>query len=290
MSTWIERAPAKVNLTLHLLRRRDDGFHDLESLVAFTGAGDTLRLCSAPETTLVVDGPTAQGAGAVEDNLVLKSVRALSARIPGLRSGAFHLTKRLPVAAGVGGGSSDAAAALRLLARANDIALEDPRILDAAAEIGSDVPVCLHARARMMYGRGDELAQPLAMPPVFAVLVNPGVPLETRAVFARIGLKPGQETGFGAHAPVPQPLSWDALLSLLKRGRNDMEDAASVLAPVVGHVIAVLSAARGCRLARMSGSGATCFALFETCRAAARAAAVIRRDHPEWWVKPTVLR
>jgi 4-diphosphocytidyl-2-C-methyl-D-erythritol kinase len=287
---WIERAPAKVNLTLHVVRRRLDGFHDLESLVAFTGAGDTVTLSAASDTSLTVEGPTAAAAGATADNLVLKAVEALAARVPGLRSGAFHLIKRLPAAAGIGGGSSDAAAALRLLASANELSVSDPRLLEAAAAIGSDVPVCLNPRARMMSGRGDLLAGPLAMPALFAVLVNPGVPLETREVFARIGLGLGDELGYGAHPAVPQALSSDALFALLKRGRNDMEDAASVLAPVIGHVIAVLSAARGCKLARMSGSGATCFALFETCRAAARAASVVRRDHPEWWVKATVLR
>ncbi|MDB5650343.1 MAG: 4-diphosphocytidyl-2-C-methyl-D-erythritol kinase [Hyphomicrobiales bacterium] len=290
MSALIERAPAKVNLTLHLLRRRADGWHDLESLVAFAGCGDTLTLEPGAQTSLAVDGPTAQAAGAVDDNLVLKAVRALQARVPGLLAGAFHLTKRLPAAAGIGGGSSDAAAALRLLARANTIAFDDPRLLEAAREVGSDVPVCLDPHARMMSGRGETLGPALALPPLFAVLVNPRVPLETKLVFARIGLAPGEELGFGKHPTVARGLSIDVLIPLLKRGRNDMEDAASVLAPIVGHVIAVLSAARGCKLARMSGSGATCFALFENCRAAARTAAVIRRDHPEWWVKATVLR
>jgi 4-diphosphocytidyl-2-C-methyl-D-erythritol kinase len=290
MSMLIERAPAKVNLTLHLLRRRADGWHDLESLVAFAGCGDTLTLEPGAATSLAVDGPTAQTAGSLDDNLVLKAARALQARVSSLRGGAFHLTKRLPAAAGIGGGSSDAAAALRLLARANGIDMDDPRLRDAAQEIGSDVPVCLAPRARMMSGRGETLGPALVLPPFFAVLVNPRVPLETKAVFARIGLAPGEEMGYSAHPPLPQQLSSDALLAMLRRGRNDMEDAASVLAPVVGHVIAVLSAARGCRLARMSGSGATCFALFDTCRAAARTAAVIRRDHPEWWVKATVLR
>lgn len=287
---WSERAPAKINLSLHLIRRRDDGYHDLESLVAFAGVGDRLTLTPAADLSLVVQGPTAAAAGDTQDNLVLRAARALASRMPDLRMGAFHLVKRLPVAGGVGGGSSDAAAALRLLARANDLPLDDAGLRDAAAEIGSDVPVCLEARARMMRGRGDELGAPLSLPPLFAVLVNPGAPLETRQVFARIGLRAGEEMGFGAHPRLPDVLSADALLSLLKRARNDMEDAASVLAPVVGHALAVLSAARGARLARMSGSGATCFALFEDCHAAARAARVIRRDHPEWWVKATALR
>ena len=151
-SSLVEHAPAKINLSLHIVGRRDDGFHDLESLVAFTASGDSLALDLGSPLSLVVDGPTAPNAGALEDNLVLRAARALAARVPELESGRFHLTKRLPVAAGIGGGSSDAAAALRLLARANDLALDDPRLYDAAAEIGSDVPVCMAAQARMMLG------------------------------------------------------------------------------------------------------------------------------------------
>ena len=286
----IERAPAKINLTLHIPRRRDDGWHELESLVVFAGAADTLTLAPGETFALHVDGPTAGAAGADDDNLVARAARALAARVPGLHTGAFQLTKRLPVAAGIGGGSSDAAAALRLLARANDLPLDDPRVIEAAEETGSDVPVCLRARARMMRGRGEILGPLMQLPPLFAVLVNPGAPLETKSVFGRIGLKPGEPLGFGAHPPIEDAPGRDALFAALKRARNDMEDAASVLAPVVGHCLAVLSAARGARLARMSGSGATCFALFETCRGAATAAKVIRRDHPEWWVKATVLR
>ncbi|MDB5642451.1 MAG: 4-diphosphocytidyl-2-C-methyl-D-erythritol kinase [Hyphomicrobiales bacterium] len=286
----IERAPAKVNLTLHIPRRREDGWHEVESLVVFAGAADTLSLAPGDDFSLQVDGPTAQAAGADGDNLVARAAQALGARIPGLRTGAFHLTKRLPVAAGIGGGSSDAAAALRLLGRANDLSLDDPRVLEAAGEIGSDVPVCLHAQARMMRGRGEVLGPLMKMPPVFAVLVNPGVPLETKRVFARIGLQPGETFDFGKHPDIAESPERDALFAALKRARNDMEDAASVLAPIVGHCLAVLSAARGAKLARMSGSGATCFALFETCRQAAATAKVIRRDHPEWWVKATVLR
>ncbi len=286
----VEHAPAKINLSLHIVGRRADGFHDLESLVAFTASGDGLALDLNAPLSLVVDGPTAGNAGALHDNLVLRAARALSAHVPHLKTGCFHLTKRLPVAAGIGGGSSDAAAALRLLARANEIRLDDPRLFEAAAEIGSDVPVCMAAQARMMLGRGERLGPLLSLPRLFAVLVNPGVPLETKSVFARIGLKAGQASGFGAHPVLDADMSFEALIAAMKKARNDMEDAASVLAPVVGHCLAVLSAARGAKLARMSGSGATCFALFDDCRAAKMAACVIRRDHPEWWVKSALLR
>jgi 4-diphosphocytidyl-2-C-methyl-D-erythritol kinase len=285
----VAHAPAKINLTLHIHGRRLDGFHELESLVAFTASGDTLTL-EPGDLALAIDGPTAQAAGPMDDNLVIAAARALAQRVPGLRMGGFHLMKRLPVAAGIGGGSSDAAAALRLLARLNAMAPDDARLFDAAAQIGSDVPVCLAAQARMMRGRGEVLGPLIALPQLFAVLVNPGVPVETKAVFSRIGLEPGAQSGFGGHPPIGEKPSRDELFAALKKGRNDMEDAASVIAPVIGHCLAVLAAARGARLARMSGSGATCFALFDDCRAAKAAGCVIRRDHPEWWVRSALLR
>ena len=152
------------------------------------------------------------------------------------------------------------------------------------------MPVCLDPRARMMQGVGERLGAPLGLPPLAAVLVNPGIALETRAVFGRMGLAPGQEHGLPAHPIVPGAAGAEPLLALLRRARNDMEDAAGVLVPVIGHVLAVLGAAKGCRLVRMSGSGTTCFAVFTDCRAASRAAKTVRRDHPGWWVKSTVLR
>ncbi len=194
------------------------------------------------------------------------------------------------MAAGIGGGSSDAAAALRLLARANGLDAEAPALYAAARKTGADIPVCLAPRAKFMRGVGEALGPALKLPPLFAVLVNPRVPVETRAVFQKMGLKPGEASGFGGHPEIVEGMDFESFLRALKKGRNDMEDAACVLAPIVGHVLAVLSGARGCRLARMSGSGATCFALFESCRQAGAAARVIARAHPEWWVKPTLLR
>ena len=284
------RAPAKINLTLHVLARRADGLHDLESLVAFAGVGDALTFAPGGPLALTLAGPTASAAGTADDNLVLRAVRALGERATSLQAGTFHLIKRLPVAAGIGGGSADAAAALRLLAQANSIALDDPRLLEAARAVGADVPVCLAPRARMMRGAGEATGLALKLPPLFAVLVNPGVAVGTRDVFARMGIAPGEATGFGAHPEIKPGMSFDGLIRALAKGRNDMEDAAILLAPRISDVLAVLSAARGCRLARMSGSGATCFALFEDCRAAAKAAKVIARDHSGWWVKATALR
>lgn len=284
------RAPAKVNLTLHIIGRREDGYHELESLVAFSGAGDTLTLSPGPSLSLDTAGPTGAAAGAGDDNLVLRAARNLAERIGGLRLGAFRLEKRLPVAAGIGGGSSDAAAALRLLARANDIDLQDPRVHDAARATGADVPVCLAGRARMMRGAGESLGPLLRLPLLPAVLINPGVPVETRPVFARLGLQPGQRFGAPGHPEIQTDTPAAELLALLARGRNDLEDPACLQAPAIVDVLAVLRAARGCKLARMSGSGATCFAIFATRQAAATAARAIRTQHPGWWVKTAVLR
>jgi 4-diphosphocytidyl-2-C-methyl-D-erythritol kinase len=284
------RAPAKINLTLHVLGRRADNYHELESLVAFAGVGDALTLQPGEGLAVTVSGPSAAGIGTDADNLVFRAARELSKRVDDLQAGAFHLTKRLPVASGIGGGSSDAAAALRLLAQHNRLALTDERVVAAARATGADVPVCLDRRARMMSGIGERLGEPLKFTPLFAVLVHPGIAVETRAVFSRLGLQGGENTRYLGHSEIPASIDAAALLSLLKKGRNDLEDAACSLAPVIVDVLAVLSAAKGSRLARMSGSGATCFALFENCRQAARAARAIRRDHASWWVKATVLR
>jgi 4-diphosphocytidyl-2-C-methyl-D-erythritol kinase len=284
-----ERAPAKINLTLHVTGRRLDGYHRLESLVAFSRSGDTLSLAPSDNFKLTIAGPTAPAAGDPGENLVAKAARHLASRIEGLKLGAFRLVKTLPVAAGIGGGSSDAAAALRLLARANDLSLDDPRVIEAAAATGADVPVCLAAKARMMAGIGENLGPILDLPPLFALIVNPGQALATKQVFARMNIALGAETGFGAHPQIASGVDPAGLVAALKKGRNDMEDAAIVLAPIIGDVLAILAAAPGCRLARMSGSGATCFALLPDCRAVAKAKRTIEQSHPDWWVKSALL-
>jgi 4-diphosphocytidyl-2-C-methyl-D-erythritol kinase len=284
-----ERAPAKINLTLHVVGRRADLYHELESLVAFSRSGDSLSLAPGPQLTFSLDGPAAAAAGDPAQNLVMKAALALASRVENLKLGAFHLVKRLPVAAGIGGGSSDAAAALRLIAGLNHLSLDDERVKEAALACGADVPVCLAARARIMTGIGEKLGPPLDLPPLPALIVNPGQPLETKAVFARMNVKPGSETGFGPHPRVASGLDFAALQALLRKGRNDMEAAACVLAPIVAQVLAILSAAPGCRLARMSGSGATCFALFSECGGVVRAKKAILAAHPDWWAKATIL-
>ena len=288
-----EKAPAKINLTLRVLGRRADGYHELESLVAFAGVGDALTFAPGGALTLAVSGPTAQAAGDNADNLVLKAARALAGRIAGLTLGGFALSKRLPVAAGLGGGSADAAAALRLLARANGVALDDPRLMQAAQATGADVPVCLDPKPRLMRGVGDVLSAPLDLPRLFAVLVNPGVAVSTRDVFAALNLASVPASG-GASSPTPLVSEgWGgeptAFVAALVKERNDLEAPAIELEPAIANVLAVLQALPDCRLARMSGSGATCFGLFPTNAAAAAAARTLRVGYPQWWVRATVL-
>jgi 4-diphosphocytidyl-2-C-methyl-D-erythritol kinase len=289
MVSFVEHAPAKVNLSLNILGRRADGYHALDSLVAFATAGDRLTLAPGGPLSLAVRGATAGQAGPIEDNLVIKAARALAGKIPNLKLGRFTLDKRLPVAAGLGGGSSDAAAALRLLARVNRLPLDDARLRSVARRTGADVPVCLDPRPRRMRGIGEVLSAPLAIPPLAAVLINPGVAVPTKDVFAILGLKPGAGIR-RAGRPRSLPRDRDGLIETLAREHNDLEPAAIELQPVIGVVLAALHKERGCDFARMSGSGATCFGLFPSSRAAAAAARNLAAKHPRWWVKATTLQ
>lgn len=289
METLRTRAPAKINLTLRIVGRRTDGFHDLASLVVFSGAADLLSLAPDAALSLVVKGRTAAAAGPDADNLVLRAARAFASEVPGARLGAFLLEKRLPVAAGLGGGSSDAAAALRLLGRLNGLAADDPRLFAAARATGSDVPVCLDPRARMMEGVGDRLSPPLVLPPLAGVLVNCGVAVPTASVFRQLGLSPGAALA-GPALPAPLPRDRAALIAALATVPNDLEPPAVAVAPQIARVIDRLAAAPESRLVRMSGSGATVFALTDDCRAAAALARRVLGEAPDWWVKPTILR
>jgi 4-diphosphocytidyl-2-C-methyl-D-erythritol kinase len=272
-----------------VLGRRADGYHELESLVAFAGVGDTLRLSPGDALSLQVEGPAAGAAGPVDQNLIMRAARNLTARLHGLHVGAFHLVKRLPAAAGIGGGSSDAAAALRLLAQLNRLPSDHPAVLASARETGADVPVCLASRARMMAGVGDRLGPVLKLPAVCAVLVNPAVPLETARVFEKLGLSSGQSRGVDPH-PTLEARTTGELLAVLRDTRNDLEAPARALTPAVDEALALLRETPACRLARMSGSGPTVFALFEDAAASAVAARHVQRARPAWWVKATALR
>ena len=280
----VEQAPAKINLTLRVIGRRADGYHELESLVAFAARGDRLTLRPDALMGLSITGPYADACGPIANNLVLKAVAALRACVPGLKAGHFQLDKNLPVAAGIGGGSSDAAAALRLAARLNSIALDDPRLAAAALVVGADVPVCLNPRARIMRGVGEQLSAPIDMPKLAAVLVNPGVALATRDVFSKLSLA---RVGSAPLAAVPE--SADAIFDYLAAHGNDLTDAAIACVPAVSEVLGALAALPGVRLARMSGSGSTCFALFSSAADATAAASRLQKARPAWWVAATTL-
>ena len=266
-----EFAPAKVNLALHVTGRRADGYHLLDSLVAFPRVGDTLAAVPASAWSLAIDGPFSAGLEAGPGNLVLRAA-ALFPPGPAL---ALRLTKRLPVASGIGGGSADAAAALRLVARHRGAALPEP---EAVLGLGADVPVCLAGLPARMSGIG-ELLVPLALPAAWLVLVNPGVPVPTGAVFARLGSRDNPPL-----PPVPVFADARALAGYLATQRNALAPPAREVAPVVGEVIAALGQAPGCLVARMSGSGATCFGLFAGEARAQAAATDLRRRAPGWWV------
>ena len=277
-------APAKVNLCLHVVGKRADGYHLLDSLVAFAGVGDTLEFSPAGELDLQVVGPTAGSIPASGENIVLKAARLL-AEAAGIAAGAaIRLTKRLPVAAGIGGGSADAAAALTGLMRLWRVSLPAERLGALALSLGADVPVCLAGRPTRMCGIGEQLIPAPALPPAWLVLVNPMVPLHTPAVFkARTG-------AFSPADPLTEsPAHARALAAALATRRNDLTPAAIGIAPVVGEMLAALAGSDGCLLSRMSGSGATCFGLFATEAAAAAAAAHLQSAWPGWWVAPAAL-
>jgi 4-diphosphocytidyl-2-C-methyl-D-erythritol kinase len=283
-----ESARAKVNLTLRVVGRRVDGYHDLESVVAFADCADRLTLLPGAELQLKTTGPLAEACGEVADNLVLKAARLLAERVAGLKSGTFTLHKVLPVAAGIGGGSADAAAALRLLARANGLAIDDKRLIEVAKLTGADVPACVPSRACVMTGVGENLL-PLNLPKLACVLVNPRIAVATKDVFAALGLRSGElRVGF---ADVIQAIVWpkdgapagDWIEAFASR-TNDLEEPAKRIQPVIGEVLSALGQAGEARLVRMSGSGATCFAIFADAAAAQAAAEKIRLAHPQWWV------
>jgi 4-diphosphocytidyl-2-C-methyl-D-erythritol kinase len=275
-------APAKINLTLHVVGRRADGYHLLDSLVAFASLHDMVRAEPAENLTLRTEGPTAADlAGlAADDNLVLHAARQLAEVAALARPGAaLTLHKSLPVAGGIGGGSADAAAALRALARLWRLDMGEARLAELALSLGADLPVCLMSRPAFMSGIGEGLAPAPALPPLGILLANPRIALPTAAVFRALAGR------FGRSSPIAYRAGdRDSLLAGLKGGRNDLEAPARRLAPAIGDVLEALDALPGARLARMSGSGATCFALFDDETAARAAEHVLRRDKADWWI------
>lgn len=277
-----EAAPAKVNLALHVTGRRADGYHELESLVVFVDVADEVTAHPAKTDRLRVTGPFAAAAGNGDSNLVMRAVKAFRARWPDrLPDGLdIALTKNLPVAAGIGGGSADAAAMLRLLAGmgAGEFALADLRAL--ALTLGADVPACLMSRPCEVRGVGEILHPLRSFPATHLVLVNPLVPVVTADVFRRLE----QRTNPPMPA-LPQPLTRPAQLGLwLAETRNDLEPAAIALVPAIGELLREMRVLDGCALARMSGSGGTVFGLFGSAAQAHQAAHDMRAKYPQFWV------
>lgn len=283
-----EPAPAKLNLTLHVVGRRSDGFHLLDGLVAFTALGDRVAVRSRPTgagLALRLTGPFARALEAEPDNLVVRAAEALAEALR--RPGDLELTleKTLPVASGIGGGSADAAATLRAVARLWEVPLDHPALVRTAAGLGADVPMCLARRTAWITGTGTVDAPGPELTGIPVVLVNPGVPLSTPEVFrARHGRFSVPDRFVLADTAAPQ-----ALAAALAPRRNDLTDAAIRLVPAIAAVLEALGATPGCLLARMSGSGATCFGLFETAAEADAAAAAVAAAKPAWWVRATAL-
>jgi 4-diphosphocytidyl-2-C-methyl-D-erythritol kinase len=277
-----ELAAAKINLDLWVTGRRADGYHELDSLVVFAPPCDRLRFEAGGQLTLEVTGPFAAALAGEPDNLVLRAARRLAERVGHAPEARITLNKRIPVAAGLGGGSADAAATLRGLNRLWRLGLSAADLAPLAAGLGADVPVCLASRPTRMRGVGDRLEPIEGLPRLPLVLVNPRQPVPTAAVFA--GLT-------GAFGPPPElgapPGERGPLLAWLRARANHLEAPARRLLPAIGTVLDALSSQAGCQLARMSGSGATCFGLFDSGAALAPAAAALAKAHPEWWVATT---
>lgn len=270
----VELAPAKINLTLHITGQRADGYHLLDSIVVFADIGDRLSLALTDRSSLTVSGPMAAGVPLGDDNLVLRAARAMGVSLD------IQLEKHLPAAAGIGGGSSDAAAVLRgAVALSSGLTLPE----DSGLSLGADVPVCLRARAARMSGIGEVVTPVPGLPLLHAVLVNPGVAVSTADIFRNIARKDNPPM------PVQLPFWRDAanLAGWLRGQRNDMQPAAIAQAPEVSEVIAAITATDACMLARMSGSGATCFGLYPDAQSAAAAQEILTRQG--WWVRAACL-
>lgn len=267
-------APAKLNLTLHVTGQRKDGYHLLDSLVVFADVGDRISIRPAEANKLQVIGPRAEGVPTDGSNLVCKAADLYGVPVE------ITLSKHLPAMAGIGGGSSDAAATVLALAELTG----DTRLPDVTG-LGADVRVCLMRQAARMRGFGEDVTPVEGLPPLFAVLANPGVDVPTPAVFKALESKD--------NAPMPKKLPrWkttEALIAWLATQRNDLEAPAIASAPVIADVLKQLSALPGAELARMSGSGATCFALFETRETAEAGAKALRETYPNWWITPCAL-
>jgi len=282
-SPLAEAAPAKVNLALHVTGRRGDGYHLIESLAVFTRFGDRLQVSAAEEDGLAVSGRYAAGVPVDGRNLIAMARDALR-KAAGSRNAfpvAIALEKNLPVASGIGGGSSDAAATLRLLARIWGLDIDAAELAEIALSLGADVPMCLAAQPLVARGIGENVEPLPAVPSLGLVLVNPGVPVSTPQVFSALRRRDNEPL-----PALPARIDFHSLRNWLEATRNDLEAPAREIQPAVADALRALKRADA-GFARMSGSGATCFGLYETGNVAKRAAAAIRARHPDWFVAAT---
>jgi len=279
--TICEIARAKINLTLRVVGRRADDYHQLESLVTFADCGDRLRLTTGSDCRVTTSGPFASEI--TGPNLLEKALAVLGEIDPGLRLGRVELEKNLPVAAGLGGGSADAAALLRAVRRANPDRADALPWGEAALRLGADVPMCLYGRPAIVWGIGEELAPLPGLAAMPAVLVNPRLPLATSAVFRALGAR---AVAGGRPPPLPPPalVDVDTAAAYMRAHGNDLEGAATRLLPVIAEIKAALAALPGCRAAAMSGSGPTCFGIFATRSRARAAAAALAGRHRGYWI------
>lgn len=271
-------ARAKVNLYLHVIGKRADSYHLLDSLIVFAEAGDRLTIEPADDLSLSVVGPFADGLAAEADNLVLRAARALAAEIGVVPRGRIRLTKNLPIASGIGGGSADAAAALMGLCQLWKANIARSHLLEVALSLGADVPVCLDGAPSFIGGIGEEISAAGQLPPAWLLLVNPKVPTPTPQVFKA---RRGEFSQPGRWALPPETM--EDLCRFLATRRNDLTEAAISVAPIIETVLATIANTEDCLLARLSGSGATCFGLYATEAAASAAGEIIRQRQPGWW-------
>lgn len=279
-------ARPKINLFLHVTGRRADGYHLLESLVCFAEMGDRIAVASANDFSLEIDGPFSAGLEIGEGNLVMRAASTLQVWAQGsgydVRGAAITLQKNLPVASGIGGGSADAAAALNALARLWDLQVPEAELEELALKLGADVPVCLQSRTQMMRGIGEELENSPALPPAWILLTNPMVEVSTAKVFSALDLI---ELPQAPIAPPKFETAQELGTWLNSETRNDLEIPALSHAPEIATVLDKLVDSEGAHIARMSGSGATCFALFDQFETANAAAESLAATHPNWWVQ-----
>jgi 4-diphosphocytidyl-2-C-methyl-D-erythritol kinase len=280
--TICEIARAKINLSLVIVGRRPDGYHELESLVTFADCGDRLRLSTGSDFRVTTSGPFA--ADITGQNLLERAFAVLREIDPRLRLGRIELEKNLPVAAGLGGGSADAAALLRAVRRANPDRAHAFPWSEVALRLGADVPMCLYGRPALVRGIGEELAPLRRLAAMPAVLVNPRLPLATSTVFRALGARAVPADRPPPLPPPPALVDVDGVAAYIRVHGNDLEGAATALLPVIAEVKSALAALPGCRAAAMSGSGPTCFGLFATRSLARAAAAVLAARHPEYWI------